>query len=76
MFVNIVLDLYVHYFLLFQAPSLLVLQICIPLMDYSLPKNGWSRYLNVLQCVLSPLIAVLVARPEGKQIIDSDWLGP
>ncbi|XP_037907665.1 mitochondrial sodium/calcium exchanger protein-like isoform X2 [Hermetia illucens] len=42
-----------------QAPAIFVLLLVIPVVDYNAPVHGWSKLLNVIQIVVTPLLIAL-----------------
>lgn len=44
--------------MLMKAPVLVFLKMVIPVVDYEIEGNGWSKLLNCIQIVLLPLILI------------------
>ena len=64
-------SIHVHHtsydFAAFQIPAVFILNLSVPVVNLSLPRNGWSRYLCAMQCVTSPLLSVAVTNYKCKQ---------
>ncbi|XP_031783087.1 mitochondrial sodium/calcium exchanger protein-like isoform X1 [Nasonia vitripennis] len=46
--------------LVLRAPFMLVLQLCVPVVNETAEKRGWSKLLNCAQIWLTPLVALCV----------------
>ncbi|KRF83678.1 uncharacterized protein Dvir_GJ27142, isoform C [Drosophila virilis] len=49
-------------FYIVRAPAVIVCVIYIPLVDYELDKNGWSKLLNCLHIVINPAITIIFGK--------------
>ncbi|XP_069704985.1 mitochondrial sodium/calcium exchanger protein-like [Periplaneta americana] len=52
-----------------KAPFIVVLKLVIPVVNHTLVKNGWSKLLNTLNCVIWPLYTVAATRTAMIEII-------
>lgn len=45
-----------------QAPVVLVLNICLPVVDYTLDDHGWSKLLNSTQAFIIPIMIIILRK--------------
>ncbi|XP_064543243.1 mitochondrial sodium/calcium exchanger protein-like isoform X2 [Drosophila montana] len=59
-------------YLMVTSPIVLLCTIFIPIIDYQQPKHGWSKLLNCLQIIITPIL--LIALTEELFTLDiKDW---
>uniref|UniRef100_A0A1B0G3U1 Sodium/calcium exchanger membrane region domain-containing protein n=1 Tax=Glossina morsitans morsitans TaxID=37546 RepID=A0A1B0G3U1_GLOMM len=51
--------------MLMKAPVLVFLKVVIPVVDYEIEGNGWSKLLNCIQMVLLPLLLIYAIAEPG-----------
>ncbi|XP_073847634.1 mitochondrial sodium/calcium exchanger protein [Musca autumnalis] len=44
----------------FKTPIIFALQLFLPIVDYELERHGWSKLLNCVQVVISPIVMFLL----------------
>ncbi|XP_064554245.1 mitochondrial sodium/calcium exchanger protein-like isoform X2 [Drosophila montana] len=49
-------------FYIVRAPGVFLSAIYIPLVDYELDKNGWSKLLNCIQIFLNPAVTITMGK--------------
>ncbi|XP_064554241.1 putative sodium/calcium exchanger 7 isoform X2 [Drosophila montana] len=55
-------DMLTRLFYIAVAPITLICTIYIPLVDYELEKNGWSKLLNCIHIFLNPAITLIMGK--------------
>lgn len=45
---------------IFKIPFQFVLTLIIPVVDYELDRHGWSKLLNCLQFIFSPILVIFI----------------
>ena len=50
----------------FQAPTLFLLKMTIPLVDYEAENHNWNKFLNIINCLTGPLFTVFAIK--GKSV--------
>ncbi|ELU02575.1 hypothetical protein CAPTEDRAFT_98549, partial [Capitella teleta] len=50
---------------IYKTPGVIILRLAIPVVDEDRPNFNWSRPLNSLQCLISPIIAIFLANPSA-----------
>jgi hypothetical protein len=48
-----------------QAPGVIILRLCIPVVDEDRPKNNWCRPLNSLHCIIASTDAIFLINSDG-----------
>ncbi|XP_064554247.1 putative sodium/calcium exchanger 7 isoform X1 [Drosophila montana] len=59
---------FLRVFYIVRAPGVFLSAIYIPLVDYELDKNGWSKLLNCIQIFLNPAVTITM----GKSMVFRD----
>uniref|UniRef100_A0A1A9WBV5 Sodium/calcium exchanger membrane region domain-containing protein n=1 Tax=Glossina brevipalpis TaxID=37001 RepID=A0A1A9WBV5_9MUSC len=59
--------------MLMKAPVLVFLKAFIPVVDYEVEGNGWSKLLNCIQLVLLPLL-LIYAMSTNKKLFENTFL--
>ncbi|EDW74072.1 uncharacterized protein Dwil_GK21735 [Drosophila willistoni] len=66
-------SMFIRAYLLAKVPVVLLCALYIPLVDFELDKNGWSKLLNVCHIFINPFLTVVVfkallLRADKKQL--------
>ena len=58
------LTIQINFIVYFQLPLKLILNILVPVVDENLPRNGWSKLLNCVNLVATPILILLIWRNQ------------
>lgn len=56
----------------FQMPAEVTLNMVLPIIDYSMENNGWSKLLNSIQVVLLPMVLIFLKQCESQAGLETN----
>ena len=51
-------------------PAEVTLNMVLPIIDYSMENNGWSKLLNSIQVILLPMVLIFLKQCESQAGLD------